>query len=330
MARSLALLATVALAAALLAGCGGGGDAGRAARGGAGSHAEPAVSTFPAARRTSFANLRADMPRGPILASSVSVLTPGRNRVGFALFDRSHKQITASTVALYTAAKDGSHLRGPFRARFESLAVRPRFRSRTAAQDPDAAHTVYVAQVPFAHRRRRWLIALARLDGRVVASGPVPVAVSSGKDGPPDVGQRAIPVHTPTLASVGGHEARIETRDPPDPALQRVDFVDVLGRRPVVLLFATPKLCQSRVCGLVVDVEAQVQARYGARAAFIHQEVYRRNDPNRGIRPQLAAWRLPGEPWAFVIDRHGRIVARFEGAFSATELARATRRAITR
>ena len=31
-------------------------------------------------------------------------------------------------------------------------------------------------------------------------------------------------------------------------------FADVVGRKPVALLFATPQLCQSRVCGPVVDV----------------------------------------------------------------------------
>ena len=33
------------------------------------------------------------------------------------------------------------------------------------------------------------------------------------------------------------------------------DFADVLGTKPVVIVFATPALCQSRVCGPVVDDE---------------------------------------------------------------------------
>jgi hypothetical protein len=33
-------------------------------------------------------------------------------------------------------------------------------------------------------------------------------------------------------------------------------------------------------------------------------------------------WRLRTEPWTFVIDRAGKISARFEGAFSAGELQR--------
>jgi hypothetical protein len=91
----------------------------------------------------------------------------------------------------------------------------------------------------------------------------------------------------------------------------------------VVLVFATPLLCQSRVCGPVVDVAAQVQHRFGSRVAFIHQEIYRDNDVAKGFRPQVAAWRLPTEPWTFVIDRRGVVRERFEGALSARELERA-------
>ena len=91
----------------------------------------------------------------------------------------------------------------------------------------------------------------------------------------------------------------------------------MLGKEPVVLVFATPALCQSRVCGPVVDVVDQVRADVGAgKAAFIHQEIYKDNKVNKGLRPQLLAWRLASEPWTFVIDRGARIAARFEGAVS--------------
>ena len=50
------------------------------------------------------------------------------------------------------------------------------------------------------------------------------------------------------------------------------------------------------------------------------------NDMRRGFRRQVGQWRLPTEPWTFVIDRDGIVVERFEGAFSAEELAAAVRR----
>ena len=90
-----------------------------------------------------------------------------------------------------------------------------------------------------------------------------------------------------------------------------------------MLLFATPALCQSRTCGPVVDIAEQVRAENGKGVTFIQQEIYQDNDANKPVRPQVATWRLPTEPWAFVIDRQGKVTARFEGVFSTGELARA-------
>jgi hypothetical protein len=97
----------------------------------------------------------------------------------------------------------------------------------------------------------------------------------------------------------------------------------VLGEKPVVLLFATPQLCQSRVCGPVVDIAEQVKAESGGETEFIHMEVFRDNSLDRGIRPQLAAFRLRSEPWLFTFDSAGKVAARIEGAFSQRELERA-------
>ena len=73
----------------------------------------------------------------------------------------------------------------------------------------------------------------------------------------------------------------------------------------------------------MVDVVEQVKAAARSDVAFIHQEIYNDNAVNKGYRPQVGAWRLPTEPWTFVVDRDGRIAQRFQGAFSAGELQRA-------
>ena len=98
------------------------------------------------------------------------------------------------------------------------------------------------------------------------------------------------------------------------------DLADVAGKKPTVLLFATPALCQSRVCGPVVDVAEEVKAEYGDKAAFIHQEIYEDNSIDKGLRPQVEAYGLPTEPWLFVLDENGRVSTEIEGAFSADEL----------
>jgi hypothetical protein len=314
--------AVLAGAAICAAGCGGSG-------GSSNSSAEGRTTAFPAARGLSLAQLRQRAPAGPVLSPTVSLLRVGANRVGFGLFDVAHKQLTPSAVAVYLARSDGIRLRGPYRARAESLTVKAPFRSRTTALDPDAAKQVYVADVPIPRAGRWAIVALASLGGRLASTNAFGTAVTergSGPARPPGVGEAAVRVHTPTVASAGGDLSSIDTRQPPAPQLHRVDFAAVLGRRPVVLVFATPLLCRSRVCGPVVDVAAEVQQELGDRVAFIHQEIYRDNEVARGFRPQVGAWRLPTEPWTFVIDRRGIVRDRFEGAVSVAELRRAAAR----
>ena len=281
------------------------------------------AAKFPSAAGRTLPDVYGTTPEGPILAPSVSLLQKGENRFGFALFDAARKQVAGAQVAVYTSRADGTHARGPFLAHSESLAVKSAFVSKTTSQDPDAAKSVYVAEVPFSRTGKTAVVALVRLDGRLMRTSPQGLQVGTKGATPPGPGDRAIPITTPTVASVGGDVAKIDTRVPPAPQLLADDFRDVLGKKPAVLIFATPQLCQSRVCGPVVDVALQVQSQVGDRVSFIHQEVYVDNDVNKGIRPQLAAWHLASEPWTFVVDRQGIVRSRFEGAFSAGELARA-------
>jgi hypothetical protein len=315
-------LATAAVAVALGAsGCG-------SADGNGGpppTQPEPSASAqdFPKPAGKSLGELQAGLHEGPVFSPSVSVLQRGKNRVGFGLFNVAGKQIAGAGAALYVAHMDGTHVRGPFIARSESLAVKPRFQSRTSSGDPNAAKSVYVADVPFPKAGKVVVVAVAKVDGRLLGTSARSMEVGGKGAAPPDVGDRAPLIHTPTLASVGGLAEKITTRVPPDTDLLKTDFADVLGKKPVVLVFATPQLCVSRVCGPVVDIAEQVRSAVGSKVAFIHQEIYNDNQTSKGFRPQVRAYRLPTEPWFFVIDRTGRISARFEGALSVGELERA-------
>jgi hypothetical protein len=145
----------------------------------------------------------------------------------------------------------------------------------------------------------------------------------------PAVGDKAPFMHTPTVASVGGDVSKIDTRQPHDD-MHDVDYADALGKRPIVLVFATPALCQSRVCGPVVDIAEQLKHTMpGAdQIAWIHQEIYKNNQLNDGLRPQMTTYHLQTEPWLFTIDRRGKIAARIEGAYSADELKKAVEAAV--
>ena len=319
-------LVTLLVLALGLSACGGDGDGG-----------EPMSEVplgkpadFPKANGKTLVQLRSELGVGPVLAPSVSDLGPGRNRYGFGLFDRARKQIADAPVALYVAPVGGGAAKGPYLARYESLDVKPQFESQSVKSDPDAAKSLYVADVPFRKPGDYEVLGLVKLDERLVAATPAGPATKVTKgDRVPEVGERAPRTHTPTKASVGGDIRKIETRVPPD-TMHENDFSDVVGKRPVILLFATPALCQSRVCGPVVDVTEQVKAAHEDEAAFIHMEIYKDNELSKGFRPQVVEWGLPTEPWAFAIDRNGRVAARLEGAFSVRELENALKVAVRR
>lgn len=276
---------------------------------------------FPSAKgKTLRGLLEAVGSPGPVIAASVSQFTPGRNRFGFALFNRAAAQIAAAPVVLYVAPVGGGKVQGPIPARFEELDVNPQFESRSVSEDESAAKSLYVADVRLPKPGRYELLGLTRLDGRIVAATPAGGALKVARDGPvPDVGELAPVVSTDTVASANGNLESIDTRKPPS-SMHDVDFADVVRTRPTVLLFATAALCQSRVCGPVIDVTEQVKAERGEEVAFVHQEIYVDNEIDKGQRPPVVAWGLPTEPWLFVVGTDGRVAARLEGAFSEREL----------
>ena len=334
--RSSSAALLVSALALLLAACGGSDE------GGAGTtdrQPAPPASEFPAPKGRTMMQVRRSLSPGPVLAPTVQQLVPGKQRYGFALFTAARKQIADVPVALYVQRSNSTKLSGPFPARHLTLRVAPPYRSKTVAQDPDAAKSLYVAQLPFAKPGNFAVMAVAKLDGRLVASDPIGARVL-GRDRVPDVGDKAPVIDTPTVASAEGGIEAIETRQPPDD-MHKVNFKDVAGKKPVLLLFSTPALCQSRVCGPVVDIAAEVQAEMKGKAEFIHMEIYRDNTirpgclegttpPNECLRPQVLAYNLESEPWAFAIDREGRVAARLEGAYAKSELVAALKAAIGR
>jgi len=314
--------AAALLLCALLAGCGGDDSS-------SGDQQPPPsakAKDFPKPNGQSIAELLNQVGgTGPVLAPSGLELRTGNHRVGFALFSRSREQITDASVALYAAPAGGGPAKGPYLARSESLEVRPQFQSRQTATDPDSAKSIYTVEIPFEAPGRYELLGVARIGGKLVpATTPSPgvVVKKESPDAIPAVGARPPRIHTPTVADVGGDVASIDTRLPPS-SMHNADFADVIGKKPVVLLFATPQLCQSRVCGPVVDVAEQVKASSGDDVEFIHMEIFRNNRIDEGVRPQMAAFHLQTEPWLFVFDRSGKVSTRIEGAFSERELEQA-------
>lgn len=309
-------------------GCGGGGDK-ESSSATATIQDAPAIArraSFPRPSSRSLRTLIANMPQGPDFTPTVNLFRQGVNRVGFSLYDRGDKQIGALRAGLYVSAGLDETARGPFVARFERISVKSRFRSRQSA-DPDVARSLYVTRVPFGRAGGYTIVAIAQLSNQYVVSPPVQVMVSARSD-VPEVGERAISVHTPTVESVGGDIASIDSRIPPD-SMHRVDLASALERhRPVLLLFASPALRVSRVGALVTDVAEQLNSQYRRKMDFIRVEIFNDNDPRKGVRPPVRAWHLTSEPFAFAINRRGVVAARLEGAFNVRELRAAVKKAL--
>jgi hypothetical protein len=204
------------------------------------------------------------------------------------------------------------------------MTVAAQYRSQQNA-GPGGVQAIYETAVPVAAPGTYDVLALTRTSSGLIGS-PGEIAVGSSS-AIPDVGQRPPAIATDTPASVHGDLKLLTTRLPPE-NMHAVSFNQVLGRRPVALLFSTPQLCTSRVCGPVTDILVSLQHRFQNRIAFVHQEVYVSNQPAKGLRPQLKAFHLETEPWLFTVNRRGIITARLEGAFGVAAATRALEAAL--
>jgi len=316
-ARPLPLLLALGLALVLLAaGCGSSSsDPSRPA---------PSAAEFPSARGKTIDQIVEDSGAKQtdlVIAPAAQTFERGANRYPFGVFTKGNEQVADADVALYFAKGGGGEVQGPLPAKVSSLETKPAYRAQ-GSEGPDEATTVYVVPEVDFDRPGPWT-AIAILKGKDgLEASRVPSPVVGRFPQVPGVGDRPPRIHTPTAADVGGDLSKIDTRVPPD-QMHSVDFAEALGRKPVVLVFATPALCQSRVCGPVVDVAQQVADEYGDQADFIHMEVYDDNEANKGIRPQLRAFGLPTEPWTFLIGADGVIEDRIEGAYGVFELEKA-------
>lgn len=192
----------------------------------------------------------------------------------------------------------------------------------------DDVKRIYVARAHLPRPGKYWVLAEPVGGEPVQGLGNLLVRRETAS---PAVGAKAPPSRTPTLASTDGDLEALTTRVPPDRELLRHSIADsVAARKPFVVVFATPEFCTSRTCGPVVDVVDEVRNRFAATdVRFIHVEIYEDNEPALGPNRWVRQWRLPSEPWVFLVGQDGRIKAKFEGPVSVAELTRAVRRTLT-
>lgn len=248
------------------------------------------------------------------LAQAQSALVPGASRFVFGLISPDGAQVDATTAQVWVAKSENDRAQGPFTAHWQTW----------TAQHADATGAApvpgfYVVDVTVPTPGNWYILATAENNGRTI-SGTAAMPVRT--DGPARLGTKAVAEATP-VASTPEQARAIDTRDPPTP-MHYISLDDALRNGlPTVVVFATPLLCQSRMCGPVVDEALSVYDKVTPnRANFVDVEIYPDRDPNRPAQAFLR-WGFESEPWVLVIDSDGTIRGRFEGPVAAPEIARA-------
>lgn len=218
-------------------------------------------------------------------------------------------QLTAQQPALYQALDTLDHGR---------LVHHHPDGTRHVHEEATDVRGFYVAQVSFPQPGPWGLEVLARPGTSAEASVRFTVTVL---DTPrtPALGTPAPRSHN-LIASDVQDLRQIDTSEPPDARLHQTRIVDAITQgKPQVIVFASPRLCTSRMCGPVVETLRTLLPTYGQQVALIHQDLWQDVAAQR-LFPTVEEWRLPSEPWTFVVDQQGIIRAKFEGLVTAREL----------
>ena len=290
--------AALALAAGLLvAGCGGSSGA---------AQEEPEDGTLEALWRAPGDDVA--------IVPGTADFGPGRVRLTFLVIDDEGRVVTRPTARVWVARGLEQEPFAETTARSEPIGV-----EGSEAADAEA---LFVTHLDLAEPGTYWVLAEPEGGRKIQAIGNVVVVDDPAA---PAVGEPAVASETPTIASTGVDFEALTTQDPPDRELLEHSIADSLEAKvPFVVTFATPRYCQTRTCGPVVDVVDAVRERYGSQGIrFIHVEIYEDNDPAKETNRWVREWNLPSEPFTFVVGADGLIKERFEGTVSVRELAEA-------
>ena len=151
----------------------------------------------------------------------------------------------------------------------------------------------------------------------------------------PAPGQEAPKTDNPTAPGGDVSIESIDSRSGPaglaelaDPLLHRESIAAVLAAgRPCVVIVSTPAFCVSKFCGPLTDImnDLAVEAQKAkSDVGFVHLEVWRSFEKNE-VNRFAAEWILPNgadgrEPWVFLVDRSGLVVARWDNLVAESEL----------
>ncbi len=266
--------------------------------------------------------------KGEIFPTIVnSTLAAGQNRVAMKLSDREDNKVLDANVHLryYNLNGGKTKFRSEADARF--IPVRLSYvdeQSGTKATVATGDDGVYVSYANF-DEGGDWGVEIS-IERGGKRFDPVPFRFNV-LDAPvePGVGDPAPPSVQMVLANVSSIE-EIDSSSPPRPAMHGMTIADAIkSGKPSAIAFATPAFCRSRTCAPVMDdIMDPLAATFAGRVNFVHVEPYVLRDLRQANIenpvPATREWRLPTEPWVFVVDRQGKVAAKFEGILARDEV----------
>ena len=238
-------------------------------------------------------------------------LAAGRSRLAFGLVRPDNGFVVGGSPQVWVARNETSSAVGPFSAQWVTWS-KPRVDAYGAPPVPG-----YFAVEVDTPGPGVWNVLAAMSDGGRLVAGTAAMELKAHPVAA--VGSKAVSEATP-VATTPTEAAKIDTRDPPTPMHYISLDAALRNGRPTVVVFATPLLCKSRLCGPVVDEVLDVYEKVGVeRANFVDVEVYLQRDADKPA-PEYLRWGFDTEPWVIVIDKDGIIQGRFEGPSTATEI----------
>jgi len=266
-------------------------------------------------------------PGGYAAVFTTNDLAVGQSRVGFVIFkgDNPVTDTPAFVRFFKIGANNQSTLVGSGPIPWAALGVNSTEDHST--HNETELTGVYYVNVPF-DEAGNWGVGIS-LGDKLDEKGEVRIAIKvQAKSRAPGIGSKAVSVDSLTLADAP--LKAIDTSPEPDEAFHKLSIADALAAgKPSVIAFATPSFCETRTCGPAMEIVAEAAKTFQGKVNFVHVEPYKLDSEGvlkfgPGNERQLVeagiAWGLPTEPWVFVVDARGTVVARFEGPFALEEL----------
>jgi hypothetical protein len=179
---------------------------------------------------------------------------------------------------------------------------------------------VYVVRVKF-DRPGAYLVSAHVKKGQKEATIRTPLAVAPADPGI-TVGAPAPLIHNLTAADVKDISI-IDTAVHPDDMHYTTVADAIAAHHPIVVYLGTPGFCQSKTCAPQVGAIQPLEPTYHPRGVdFAHIETYKGGHPDaqQTLNPDFAAFKVLSEPWVFIVDRNGRVAAKFSGATATDEI----------